>query len=112
MAAPRTHGSTVAGAWDDASARIGYHEVVNDTHPAAEAVQLDLLRRAGVTRRATIALRLSQDVVERSRRALRNAMPGATEADVRLRWVELWYGAELAGRIQTYLASRRSGPEA
>ena len=83
---------------------------MNDTHPAAAAVQIELLRRAGVTRRASTALRLSQEVVERSRRALRERMPGASEIDVRLRWVELWYGAELAARIRSYLASRDTRP--
>jgi hypothetical protein len=47
---------------------------VNDTHPSADPVQLDLLRRAGITKRASIALRLSQDVVARSRRALAETM--------------------------------------
>ena len=83
---------------------------MKDTHPAAEAVQIELLRRAGATRRATIALRLSQDVVERSRRALSDRMPGASEIDVRLRWVELWYGAALASRIRAYLAVRDARP--
>jgi hypothetical protein len=87
----------------------GYHEAVNDTHPAAEAVQIELLRRAGATRRSGIALRLSQEVVERSRRALRARMPAASESDVRLRWVELWYGADLAARIRLYLAARAAG---
>jgi hypothetical protein len=78
---------------------------VNDTHPAAAKVQLELLRRAGATRRAEIALRLSDDVVGRSRRALAASLPGATELEVKLRWVELWYGAELAERIRAYLAA-------
>jgi hypothetical protein len=81
---------------------------VNDTHPSADAVQLDLLRRAGITKRASIALRLSQDVVARSRRALAETMPGATELEVKLRWVELWYGRELAGEERRYLDARRA----
>lgn len=80
---------------------------MNDTHPAADAVQLDLLRRAGITKRASIALRLSQDVVARSRRALAETMPGATELEVKLRWVQLWYGDELAGQVRRYLDAQR-----
>ena len=64
---------------------------------------MDLLRAAGVTRRAQTALRLSDEVVRRSRRALMERMPGASELEVKLRWVELWYGAELAARVRERL---------
>lgn len=76
---------------------------VDDTHPTAAAVHIELLRKAGVTRRASLALRLSKDVVDRSRRGLAERMPGATELDVKLRWVELWYGADLANRVRARL---------
>ncbi len=76
---------------------------VNDTHPEAARVQIDLLRRAGPVRRSAMALRLSDEVVARSRRALAaQGRPG----DARLRWVELWYGPDLAQRIRDYLAKR------
>jgi hypothetical protein len=73
---------------------------VNDTHPDALRVQIDLLRRAGPVRRSEIALRLSDEVIARSRRALEG------QPDARLRWVELWYGVDLAQRVRDYLAKR------
>jgi hypothetical protein len=75
--------------------------LVDDTHPDAARAQIELLRQAGATRRSAIALRLSSEVVARSRRAL-EGQPG----DARLRWVELWYGADLARRVRDYLAKR------
>ncbi len=69
-------------------------------------------RSARPTRRASIALRLGQDVVELSRRALRKRMEGASEIEVRLRWVELWYGADLARRVRADLAARAGKTEA
>lgn len=83
--------------------------VVNDTHPSAEAVQLELLRGAGAAARAAIALRLSDDVVRRSRRALAAQMPGASALEVKLRWVELWYGGDLADRVRRCLRERGVG---
>ncbi len=80
---------------------------VDDTHPTAEAVQIELLRQAGTTKRASLALRLSQEVVVRSRRALAERMPGASSLEVNLRWVELWYGPDLAARLRQYLSARR-----
>ncbi len=79
---------------------------VNDTSPAARTVQIALLRQAGVTRRAAIALRLSDEVVARSRRALAERMQGASRTDVLVRWAELFYGEELARRVAERLRER------
>ena len=80
---------------------------VNDTHPAAERVQLELLRRAGPTKRAALALSLSHTVIALSRRALRERMPDASERELLLRWAALHYGEELAGRVRRYLDERQ-----
>lgn len=85
---------------------LTYDVRVNDTHPSADAVQRELLRRAGPAARAAIALRLSDGVVRRSRRALAQQMPGASDLEVKLRWVELWYGEELAARVRRCLRDR------
>jgi hypothetical protein len=76
---------------------------VNDTHPDAARVQLDLLRRAGTTKRAAMALSLSETVIHLSRRALAERMPDASEREVLLRWAELHYGADLAARVRAYI---------
>ena len=78
-----------------------------DTEPEAERVQIDLLRRAGVARRARLALSLSQMVIGLARRAIRRSLPDATEEDLGLRFVELHYGRELAGELRGYLALRQ-----
>jgi hypothetical protein len=78
---------------------------VNDTDPRAAAVQIDLLRRAGAERRAAMAMRLSDAVVELSRRALRERAVGLGEQELKLRWAELHYGADLARRVRAYLAA-------
>jgi hypothetical protein len=80
---------------------------MSDTHPAAARVQLELLRRAGVTRRAAITRSLSRSVVRLSRKALVERMPGASQDDIEHRWLELHYGRELADRVRAYLAARR-----
>jgi hypothetical protein len=81
--------------------------VVSDTHPRAAAVQIELLRRAGARRRAMMAGRLTDTVLELSRRALRERSGGdIDETELRLRWVELHYGGDLARRVRAYLARR------
>ena len=79
---------------------------LNDTHPDATRVQLDLLRKAGMARRAELMRSLSSTVIGLSRRALREQMPCATERELAIRWVELNYGAELAARVSAYLVAR------
>ena len=79
----------------------------SDTPPAIEAIQLDLLRRAGTARRAALALNLSRAAIRASRRAIARRHPELDEQGVLLRWAELHYGEELAGRVRRYLASRR-----
>lgn len=77
-----------------------------DTHPKAAAVQLDLLRRSSVERRGALARSLSSTVIELSRRALRETMRSASDAEVLNRWVALSYGEDLASRIRSYVEAR------
>ena len=78
-----------------------------DTEPEAERVQIDLLRRAGFARRARLALSLSRTVIGLARRAIRRSLPDATEEEVGLRFVELYYGRELASGLRRHLTARR-----
>jgi hypothetical protein len=78
-----------------------------DTDPDAEAVQIELLRRAGPTRRAAMALSLSAQVIGLARRALRRSLPNASEQEKSLRFVELHYGHELAAELRRFLSARR-----
>jgi hypothetical protein len=78
-----------------------------DTDADAEAVQLELLRRAGTARRAAMALALSAQVIGMARRALRRAHPELSETEAALRFVELHYGRELAEGVRRRLAADR-----
>lgn len=78
-----------------------------DTHPEAERVQIELLRRAGPARRARMALSLSAQVIALARRALQRAHPEATEEEIGLLFVEQNYGAELAAGVRRRLAEKK-----
>jgi hypothetical protein len=79
-----------------------------DTDPEAERVQIGLLQRASVARRAHMALGLSGQVIGLAHRAIREAHPDLSATEVGLRFVELHYGAELASDLRVFLAARRS----
>ena len=79
-----------------------------DTDPDAHEVQIALLRKASVGRRAAMAFSLSAQVIGLARDAIRRTLPNASEEEVGLRFVELHYGRKLAADLRLFLASRRT----
>jgi hypothetical protein len=51
----------------------------SDTHPAAEAVQINLLRRAGTSKLLSIAFSLSESVRRLALTGIRRAHPQASD---------------------------------
>jgi hypothetical protein len=74
-----------------------------DTHPSAEAVQIQLLRKAGSAKRAWLMRSLSQTMLRLSRRTIRQANPDLNEQELDLLFVKHCYGDELAQRLRIYL---------
>jgi hypothetical protein len=81
---------------------------LNDTDAEAERVQLELLRRAGPARRLQLALSLSRSVMSLSRGGIARRLKDASPEELGLRFVEVHYGAELAGALRAELLSRRT----
>jgi hypothetical protein len=75
---------------------------LSDTDPDTERAQIDLLRAAGPSRRASLALGLTQTVIDLSRRALRSARPELPEPEIEALWVELHYGREIADGLRAH----------
>jgi hypothetical protein len=73
--------------------------VIDDTHPEARRIQFECLRRLTDDERLAMMCELTAMTTFLSRRAVRDSMPGATEQQVLLRWIELVYGKELAARV-------------
>lgn len=80
---------------------------LDDTHPAAKRVQLELLRKMGPARRLALALSLTSTVLSAHRDELLRAEPGLSDEELMLRLVARWYGAELANRVRAQLEQRR-----
>lgn len=78
-----------------------------DTDPRVARVQIELLRRAGPTRRLGSARALSTFVIGLARRALARRHPELSAEELGLRFVALHYGEELAARVQQHLARTR-----
>lgn len=82
---------------------------MQDTHPDVERLRIDLLRRAGSGRRATLASNLTNSALGRARRGIALANPGLSELERKLLFVEVHYGRGLARRVRDWLQARSRG---
>ncbi len=78
----------------------------SDTHPDAEKVQIELLRKASTSERCALMCSLTATAVSLSRRAIARANPDLSPQEVDLKFVELHYGKKLASRVRRYLERR------
>lgn len=78
-----------------------------DTHPEAERVQIELLRKAGPARRLELGLSFSQDALQLARAGIKRVHPSASEEEISLIFIEVTYGKDLANRVRAYLAARQ-----
>lgn len=78
----------------------------NDTTAEAEAVQLACIRRMSPLERLRAGCRMSNRVRRLAFDAIRGRHPDANETEVRLRFIELAYGAFLAADVRLWLRDR------
>jgi hypothetical protein len=76
---------------------------MNDTHPSIARKQIELLRAAGMDRRFELAVSMSSGVIRLSRLDIAARHPDWSEQDVKLEWVRLHYGDDLARRVRERL---------
>ena len=78
-----------------------------DTRPEAEHVLIELLRKTTPERRLELGLLLSQDAMALAQQALIRANPNFSPEELKLLFVELTYGRDLAERVRAYIARRQ-----
>jgi hypothetical protein len=74
-----------------------------DTHPEAEKVQIELLQKKTPAERFALMRSLTAFVTGLSRQSLIRTNPDLSEAELRIKIIELQYGKELAERVRDYL---------
>lgn len=80
--------------------------LVNDTAAAAAAIQLQCLRRMSPLDRLRAGCRMSQLGRRLALEAIRRLHPEADDLEIRLRSIELAYGADLAAAVRHWLRTR------
>lgn len=92
---------------------IEYNEVMSPSSPIRDTsqqvlqVQLEGFRRMSPAERISRICALSQQIKAMSFAAIRRRHPGISNADVRLKFIELTYGIELAKDVRRHLEERR-----
>ena len=80
--------------------------MLTDTHPEAARVQIELLRKATVAERFSKVRSLTARTARLSKRAIARANAGSTPDELRLKFIELHYGKDLAERVREYVENR------
>ncbi|MEM7114629.1 MAG: hypothetical protein AAF614_19485 [Chloroflexota bacterium] len=80
-----------------------FNQVIKDTPPDVEKIQIELLRQAGQARRTQLMLSLSQSMFELSWTNLQKVNPHLSETEQKIKFVELLYGDSLANTFQKFL---------
>ncbi len=77
--------------------------MLSDTHPDAERVQIELIRKKTVSERFALVRSLTAFTIDLSRRAIARANPDLSPDELRIKYIELVYGKELSQRVRDYL---------
>jgi hypothetical protein len=77
--------------------------IIQDTLPEAESVLIGLLRVRPAHLRLSDAVTASNRVAQQCKNAIRRNHPKISEDDLKLRFIELNYGQEIADEVRAYL---------
>ncbi|NOZ62605.1 MAG: hypothetical protein GXO74_13120 [Calditrichaeota bacterium] len=79
-----------------------------DTHPEAEKVQIELLRKMSFSDKFYLVMKLSETAMKLSKRAIARANKDLNEEQVNLLFIEYHYGKDLADRVRKAMEEGKS----
>ncbi|MEM7785331.1 MAG: hypothetical protein AAF623_18435 [Planctomycetota bacterium] len=77
--------------------------VNHDTSPEAESILIRLIQEKPAAARLGDAVAASNRVARQCKEAIRRSHPDCCEEDIKLRFIALNYGQELAEKVRAYL---------
>ena len=79
-----------------------------DTSPEIERVQIELLRKMSPARKFNLVRSMTRTMIQASRANIQAMHPDADENELRLLFIELYYGKELADRVRVDVERRKA----
>ena len=76
---------------------------IHDTSPEAESILIRLLQDKPAAARLGDAVAASNRVARQCKEAIRRSHQDCSEEDIKLRFIALNYGQELANKVRSYL---------
>ncbi|MCR9296042.1 MAG: hypothetical protein NXI32_25280 [bacterium] len=83
------------------------HPYTTDTSEEAERLQLAILRRMSPIERIQKVCRLSSNLRRMARDAVRRRYPDFDELELRLKFIEITYGKELADAVREHTREQK-----
>jgi len=80
---------------------------IRDTTPEAESILIRLIQDKPATVRLGDAVAASNRVAQQCKSAIRRSHPGLSEEEIKLRFIALNYGQEIADDVRAYLGNKR-----
>ena len=77
--------------------------ILSDCSHEAEKVQIELLRRGGISKRFALMASLTDSMRSLSKRAIDRANPELSEFERKIKFVSLCYGDELGNKLRDYV---------
>ena len=79
-----------------------------DTSPEMERVQIELIRKATPAKLFGLVRSMSETMIQASIRNIRKLYPDASQEEITLIFVELYYGKKVANLVRSEIERRRS----
>ncbi len=79
-----------------------------DTSPEMERMQIELIRKATPAKLFGLVRSMSQTMIETSIRNIRKSHPDASQEEITILFVELYYGKRAANLVRSQIEKRRS----
>ncbi len=80
-----------------------------DTSPEMERIQIELIRKASPAKIFGLVRSMSETMKQASLRNIRKVHQDATEEEITLIFVELYYGKKVADLVRSQIEKRRGG---
>jgi len=82
-------------------------ETVTDTSPEAEAVWLDLMRKAGAARKFSIVSALTRTAMRCAWNGIKEAHPDLPDREIDILFIKYHHGEKLADEYRGFLERKR-----
>jgi hypothetical protein len=79
-----------------------------DTSPEMERVQIELIRKASPAKLFGLVRSMSQTMIQASLRNIQKLHPDASQEEITLIFVELYYGKKVANLVRSQIEKRKS----